>query len=328
MNLKQLRYFTTIASCKSLSMAAKQLGISQPALSKYLASLESELQLPLFYRDKKQMHLTKAGRIYLQSAQKIIDLENATRSSIQNLQSGNTHSLRIGVTPHEGVQAIASLIPKFQSRFPQCEMTLKEGYTFELYRYVQEKSVDIALTTDLATPFNLDFIPFFRRELLLCMSSGCKMPGNQAAFPAEPVRLIEFINMPFVLFDENTSIGSASRGLFEREGLTPLVAYETSNSIMVNRLVCEGLGCGFMPANNEISNDKVIYFHIENPVYIEYGLLKHPYHSLSKTERYLVSELIKAEQRDSSIQGCKDDRLDRIMKEFETPPEVSIKEDV
>ena len=70
MNTRQLTYVLSIAETGNLSAAAKELGVSQPALSKYLAELEDELGTELFLRYKKQLYPTAAGKIYLEAAKR------------------------------------------------------------------------------------------------------------------------------------------------------------------------------------------------------------------------------------------------------------------
>ena len=68
----QLQYIIAIANTGSLSLAARQIGVSQPALSKYLNKLEQELGLTLFTREKKKLRPTEAGRVYINGACKIL----------------------------------------------------------------------------------------------------------------------------------------------------------------------------------------------------------------------------------------------------------------
>lgn len=78
MNLEQLRYFLTIYESLSLNIAAKQLYISQPALSKSLQTMEQELGTKLFIRNKKGLYPTEAGKIFFESSTSILQLYDET----------------------------------------------------------------------------------------------------------------------------------------------------------------------------------------------------------------------------------------------------------
>ena len=96
MNTRQLTYVLSIAETGNLSAAAKELGVSQPALSKYLAELEDELGTELFLRYKKQLYPTAAGKIYLEAATRIIGVKEQTYQMISELSNGYQKTLHSG----------------------------------------------------------------------------------------------------------------------------------------------------------------------------------------------------------------------------------------
>ena len=93
-----MSYVTAIAEEGNLSRAGKRLGVSQPTLSVFLSRLERELGTDLFYREKKKLTLTPAGRIYVDAARKILRVRDQTYQAIYQL----THEQReiITVEPH------------------------------------------------------------------------------------------------------------------------------------------------------------------------------------------------------------------------------------
>mgnify|MGYP002240044100 CR=1 FL=1 len=121
MNTRQLTYVLSIAETGNLSAAAKELGVSQPALSKYLAELEDELGTELFLRYKKQLYPTAAGKIYLEAATRIIGVKEQTYQIISELSNGYQKTLHIGVTPLRGSIAIAQIFNQFHRQLPQCK---------------------------------------------------------------------------------------------------------------------------------------------------------------------------------------------------------------
>ena len=75
MNTKHFDYFIAIAQTGSLSHASRRLGVSQPVLSRYLSGLEGELGIPLFLWDKRKLHITEAGEIYLSGVLRMKELQ-------------------------------------------------------------------------------------------------------------------------------------------------------------------------------------------------------------------------------------------------------------
>lgn len=82
MNLKKLKYIVTIAELRSISKAANELFISQPSLSSILSNLEKELGVTLFNRSTSPLSLTYAGEKYVETANKILSLENNLKKRV------------------------------------------------------------------------------------------------------------------------------------------------------------------------------------------------------------------------------------------------------
>ena len=82
MNLKKLKYIVTIAELRSISKAANELFISQPSLSSILSNLEKELGVTLFNRSTSHLSLTYAGEKYVETANKILSLENNLKKRV------------------------------------------------------------------------------------------------------------------------------------------------------------------------------------------------------------------------------------------------------
>ena len=94
MDIKNPEYILEIARQQSVTRAAEKLFVTQSTLSQYLLKLEAELGTPLFLRDKNCLTPTDAGRLYLQAAQDIVRIQDATLSSIASLK--NEGCIRLG----------------------------------------------------------------------------------------------------------------------------------------------------------------------------------------------------------------------------------------
>ena len=99
MNLKDIEYMIKIAEKKNFSTAAKELYITQPALSQTIQKLENELNAKLFARKRNGVILTDAGRLFLQEAQTILYHLECLKRNMQNAGSLEVRTLRIGIAP-------------------------------------------------------------------------------------------------------------------------------------------------------------------------------------------------------------------------------------
>ena len=97
MDIRQLRYFTTVVEEGTVSAAAKVLFMSQPPLSAQIQALERELGVALFDRSGRQMRPTEAGRILYARARDILDVCASVKSEMEDIRKGATGAMRLGV---------------------------------------------------------------------------------------------------------------------------------------------------------------------------------------------------------------------------------------
>lgn len=143
-----LRIFITAAELKNLTEAARKLYISQPAVSQAIKKLEEELQVNLFYRDKRSsLHLTEAGKDILAIAYKMADLENRLyqRAYEENHMMGGL--VRIASVPVGMSIFLARVLPVFRKHFPDVEIELLEGTPLEVKNMVLSYQADLGITT-------------------------------------------------------------------------------------------------------------------------------------------------------------------------------------
>src|SRR3954452_14176351 len=108
-NLHQLQLFCCVVEAGSYTQAAKNLFITQPALSLQIKSLEKKLGAKLFIRKGNNIELTKAGNLVKQYAYKLLNLDKQLHSSMKELLSGETGQITIGINRPFG----RYLLPKF-----------------------------------------------------------------------------------------------------------------------------------------------------------------------------------------------------------------------
>ena len=92
MNIRQLKYFLTIAEEEQITSAAKKLNISQPPLSQQLKLLEDEFGVKLLERGSRKIHLTDAGRLLRNKAEQILELTDATYKELRDFNKGILHA--------------------------------------------------------------------------------------------------------------------------------------------------------------------------------------------------------------------------------------------
>lgn len=145
MDIRQLRYFRSVAQAGSFTRAAEQLGITQPSLSQQIRALEKTIGNPLFERLGRSVRLTTHGEALLQPAIGILQQVAEANSTISNLNNGVRGQLRIGIIPTVMPYLIAPSIRSFLDRFPDVQLCLVEETTSNLIQQLQSGHLDLAV---------------------------------------------------------------------------------------------------------------------------------------------------------------------------------------
>ena len=119
MDTQNLHAFVKVAECRSFSEAAESLYITQPAVSKRIATLESQLDSKLFDRIGRTVQLTEAGAALLPQAEHILQAVRDAKRSIDDLQGEIAGNLSIGISHHIGLHRLPPVLKAFTERYPK-----------------------------------------------------------------------------------------------------------------------------------------------------------------------------------------------------------------
>ena len=120
-----LGFFTTLATSGSLSAAARELGVTTPAVSKRLAQMESRLGIPLVIRTTRRMSLTPEGEVYLEHARRILSEIDDLAQTLGSASAVPTGLLRVNATLGFGRSHVGPLISRFARKYPEVEVRLQ-----------------------------------------------------------------------------------------------------------------------------------------------------------------------------------------------------------
>ena len=145
MNRKQLQYVIELSEDLNFSVVAERLGITQPALSKQILSLEKELDVKLFDRNNIPMTLTAAGEHFVAEAKKLIYREDQLVRSMEDYKSGKLGKLEIGISPFRSLYLIPNIVNKVKDKFPGVTVVLHEEGSDTLRKNAAEGKYDFAV---------------------------------------------------------------------------------------------------------------------------------------------------------------------------------------
>jgi DNA-binding transcriptional LysR family regulator len=142
--LRQIRYFVTLAEELNFRKAAERLFITQPALSHQIALLEATLGVRLFQRDRRQVALTEEGKALLQDARHLVSESDAILMKARRLGAADTATVRVGFPEYANRTLIPEIISVFRRRHPEARVTLTEGYSRTLLPDLRQGRLDLA----------------------------------------------------------------------------------------------------------------------------------------------------------------------------------------
>jgi DNA-binding transcriptional LysR family regulator len=142
--IKELEFLVQIANTGSLSKAAEEMGISNPAASRLLTSLESRLDIRLVERNTRRLYFTSEGREFCNRAKSILaDLAEA-EASVNAASFSPSGNLRVSASLSFAMQQIAPRLPKFQSLYPNVMLHIESS---NRYLDLIDNGIDVAIRT-------------------------------------------------------------------------------------------------------------------------------------------------------------------------------------
>lgn len=184
LELRHLRSLKAIHDSGSLARAAERLHLTQSALSHQVKALENYFEVPLFLRNTKPLSLTPSGLALVQLAQRILpEIENA-EADLKRVASGTAGRLHIAIECHACYEWLMPVLADFRRRWPEVEVDIRLGVSFEAIPALQKGEVDLVISSDPSPLADVSFQPLFDYQPLLVMAAShplCDRPHIEPA---------------------------------------------------------------------------------------------------------------------------------------------------
>lgn len=142
---KGKKYVYEVYREKSFSKAAQNLYISQPSLSARIKQIEEQIGEPLFDRSTSPLQLTEIGKVYIDAAEEIFQIEQRVENYINNLTTLKTGRLSIGASNLFAAYVVPQLLTQFKQKFPDIHIQITEGNTSQLEAMLGNNSLDFVI---------------------------------------------------------------------------------------------------------------------------------------------------------------------------------------
>jgi DNA-binding transcriptional LysR family regulator len=167
---RQLRAFVTLAKTGSFTQAARELNLSQSAVSHSMKALEREVGCRILDKLGKKAVLTQAGEQLLAHAERILAEMAQARAELGRLGKWGQSRLRLGASTTAAQHILPGVLREFKDSFPGCVISIEPGDTPEMIEALRAHRIDLALNLEPSPGEPLDFRPLFTDELHFILS--------------------------------------------------------------------------------------------------------------------------------------------------------------
>ena len=264
MNTKQFQYVLTLAHEGSFSRAAETLCITQPSLSQYIKKIEREIGVALFDRTNGDVRVTDAGKVYIETARRILDLEHQMENSISDIAENRAGSLIIGAAPYRAASMMPGIARQFQSIHPGMHLIVREGTTAELVEGMEHGEYDLALTLRPIDGRMFNWDKVVEEELLLAVPASCSPLLSKAIssrrYPAVDVNALDGQKM--VLLTDTQYMQRQLQNILMEKKISICTAAIVKSLEAQIEFVKAGVGMALVPSGIErFCNDSGVNFY-------------------------------------------------------------------
>ncbi|MDR9469305.1 LysR family transcriptional regulator [Marinospirillum sp.] len=285
MDIQSLQAFIQVAEKGSFSRAAEALFISQPGVSKRIASLEEQLNQKLFDRIGRSITLTQAGFALLPRARKLlVDLED-TRRLLANLSGEVLGPLILATSHHIGLHRLPPLLKEFTQNHPQVKLDMRFQDSEQAYAGVIAGDLELAIVTLAPVPDpSLVVVPVWTDQMRFVVAKG--HPLNR--LPS--LDLDDLTHHDAVLPGQQTFTRGIVEQVFREQDLELNVTLSTNYMETLKMMVSIGLGWSLLPET--LIDDSLVVLKLNHPpITRPLGFLYHRERTLSNAARKMIQLL-------------------------------------
>lgn len=247
LELRQLRYFVTVAEELHFGRAAKRLHMTQPPLSQTIQALEEILGAALFVRSRREVSLSAAGQALLPEARRLLDQAQGLPELARRAAGGEAGRLALAFVSSADYSVLPPFLRAYRAAFPQVQISLREATSDLQLDDLLHGRIDAGL---LIPPLServrvdLDYLPVLSEPLILAAPAGL-----DALKPPGPVRLAALPPLPLIIFPRAIApaLHDAIVGVFGAAGITPAIGQEAIQMQTIVGLVSAGMGIALVP---------------------------------------------------------------------------------
>lgn len=239
LNLNHLRVFRSVSETNSITEAARQLHISQPAASKQLAELESHLGVTLLERRPRGVRLTAAGEVLSRHARRLFQEEEAAEAALEALLGLELGHLSLAASTTIGSYIVPAVFGELHAAHPNVKLQLEIGNAARVEELVLGGQLDLGLSEGTPVAESLHVEVFTHDRMILIAAPDHSLAIQAQRGPLE-ARVLE--SVPFIVRERGSGTREVVEGALERHGLSVAPVMSLGSTEAIKNAVARGLG--------------------------------------------------------------------------------------
>ena len=269
-NLNQLRAFYQVAKRQNVSLAAKHLFVSQPAVTAQVKLFEDSCGLKLFKKKGRKLHLTDEGKILFNFARKIFEYEQKIEDAVERMKELKQGSLRLGSARTYARYFMPFLLTGFRNAYPHIKIHLDEGSSADMIQSLIDLKNEVVIIAKAEENENIAFIPFSQEELVLILAPNHPLANK------DTIGFKQLADEPIIMKDPGSGSRKLVDELFAKNDCRPNILMETGDAEIIKLLVQHGEGISFLVKEAvavELQEQKLATVPLKNqPVFLDVSI--------------------------------------------------------
>ena len=287
MDLIHLNTFVAAAEQLSFSLAAEQLHVTQPAVSKRISALEQQLNVRLFDRINRDILLTEAGKALLPRAYRLINELKDTQRALQNLEYKVAGQLSLATSHHIGLHRLPPILREFTRSYPEVQLDIRFLDSEVAYEQVLQGRCELAIITlspHTAPPLAAHLL--WDDELVFVAAKDHPLAQQS------PLTLAELTQHQAVFPGSNTFTQKIAQQLFDQQGLVPTISMSTNYMETIKMMVSIGLAWSVLPKT--MLDNELVQLKVQAPTLLRpLGYIRHQQRTPSNAVQAFIETLQK-----------------------------------
>jgi DNA-binding transcriptional LysR family regulator len=247
MDFEQLKTFQQVCRLKSFSRAAEKMGITQPAISAQIRSLEKEVGARLFDRDGGKVTFTAAGRLFEPFAEHCLQCHSHILVAVNELYHSARGEVSVAASEATSLYVLPRVFAQYKKHYTRVNLNIVRAEHLRSLEAVINREVDFAVISTPVKEPRLVVQVIHRDDMVLAVA-----PTHPLATRAL-VKLDEMLKYPLLLLKQGRQ-RNVLNSFFSSLDAQPRIAMEVDSSELLKRLICAELGMGFLPRTNVLDD--------------------------------------------------------------------------